>query len=306
MKVLTEHFKEVEKRLEFPAEAVILFEKIAKRIENSQFFSARFEEARNLVLNHEHGRLDEALKKLNKLAVLYHIKNYSLHMVLLISLTEDVLARYREQGISEEIFWESVNDLKYKFKECVECKECYGTFVAGWNSGFICLNRFALGRFQFEHNEWNHDDFTTSAGVTIKKGDKTVGFHIPSSGVPLTDEVRLDAYKKAYEFFKDEIREDGNIIFECGSWLIYEDYKTFLPENSNTVKFINDFEIVSSEPRDKFNDAWRIFAKWGYKNPKKWPEDTSMRRAFKKFVLDGNKTGHGHGIIVFDGTKIVK
>ena len=29
-------------------------------------------------------------------------------------------------------------------------------------------------------------------------------------------------------------------------------------------------------------------------------------RTGKKFVLDGNKTGHGHGIIVFDGEKIVR
>ena len=39
---------------------------------------------------------------------------------------------------------------------------------------------------------------------------------------------------------------------------------------------------------------------------KKWPEDTSMRRAFKNHVLSGGKTGHGHGIIVFDGEKIVR
>lgn len=306
MKVLTEHFKEVEKRLGFPDDAVKLFEKIALRIENSQFFSSKFQEARALVLNDPDGRLEKALKKLNKMADLYHINKYSLHMVLLLSLTEDVLARYREKGIAEDIYWESVNDIKYKFKECVECKGCYGTFVARWNSGFIALNRFALGRFQFEYSTWNSDDYTTSSGITVKRGDKTVGFHIPSSGVPLTDEVRLDSYKKAYEFFKDQRRDDGLLIFECGSWLIYEQYKTFLPETSNTVKFINDFEIVSSEGCDKFHDAWRIFAKWGYKDPKKWPEDTSMRRAFKKYVLDGNKTGHGHGIIVFDGEKIVK
>ena len=226
--VLTEHFKEAEKRLGFPAEAVKLFEKIAKRIDDSQFFSARFQAAKDQVLAHENGRLDEALDKLSKLAVLYGIKNYSLHMVFLLSLTEDVLARYREKGISEDIYWESVMDLKYKFKECVECKECFGTFVAGWNSGFICLNRFALGRFQFEYTTWGGDDYTSSAGITVKKGDKTVGFHIPSSGVPLTDEVRLDSYKRAYEFFKDQRREDGLMIFECGSWLIYEDYKTFL------------------------------------------------------------------------------
>ena len=83
MVVLTEHFKEAEKRLGFPKEAVELFEKIAKRIEKSEFFSTRFQAAKDQVLAHEHGRLDEALDKLSKLAVLYGIKNYSLHMLIL-------------------------------------------------------------------------------------------------------------------------------------------------------------------------------------------------------------------------------
>ena len=118
--------------------------------------------------------------------------------------------------------------------------------------------------------------------------------------------MRLDSLKKAYEFFTDFRRDDGLMIFECGSWLIYEGYKDFLPEKSNILKFIDDFEIVSSESCDKFNDAWRIFDKYGYKSPKHWPEDTSLRRAFKHHILNGGKTGHGHGIIVFDGEKAVR
>ena len=37
-------------------------------------------------------------------------------------------------------------------------------------------------------------DFTTSCGHEIKSGDKYVNFHIPSSGVSLTDEIRFDSY----------------------------------------------------------------------------------------------------------------
>ncbi len=306
MKFLTEHFKKMEKHLEFPKEAVELFEGIASKIENNKKFSDKIEECLKVVFEKEDCDIHPALEKLNRLAMGYHIKKYALHMVFLIICSETVLEKYHEKGIDEAIFWDSALDMKYKFKECVNCKEQYGTFVAGWNSGFLALNRFALGRFQFEYNRWDGPDFTTKCGITIKKGDKTVGFHIPSSGVPLTDEVRYDSYKRAYEFFKDWRRDDGTMIFECGSWLIYEPYKTFLPENSNTIKFINDFEITDSGEHKKFYDAWRVFDKWGYKRPQYWPEDTSMRRAFKKWVLDGNKTGHGHGVIVFDGEKIVR
>ena len=35
-------------------------------------------------------------------------------------------------------------------------------------------------------------------------------------------------------------------------------------------------------------------------------EDTSLRRSFKKFLMNGKKIGAGVGIILFDGEKIVK
>ncbi len=307
MKYLNEHFKLVEEKLGFPKEAVELFEKIALKIEKSKSFSKKFDASIEKYMSpkaHDFGKMCDEMKFLG---ILHGVKEYSLVCVWLIVASEKVLKLYKEKGISEEIYWASMMDLKYKFQECVDCKEVYGTFVGHWYTGFYELNRFALGRFQFEYSSFGvTDEFTTSAGITIKKGDKTVGFHIPSSGEPLTDEVRLDAYKKAYEFFKDQRREDGLIIFECGSWLLYEGNREILPEKSNTIKFLNDFEIVKSEAKDEFNDAWRVFAKYGYKKPKHWPEDTSMRKAFKQHILNGGKTGSGNGVIVFDGEKIVR
>lgn len=307
MKYLNEHFKLVEEKLGFPKEAVELFESIALKIEKSKSFSEKFQKTLDKYLLPEAHDFGGMCSDMKKLAFCYRVKEYSLTCVWLIVASEKMLELYKEKGIDEQIYWDSMMDLKYKFKECVDCKEIYGTFVGHWYTGFFALNRFALGRFQFENSTFGAaDEFTTSAGIKIKRGDKTIGFHIPSSGVPLTDEARFDAYKKAYEFFKDQRREDGLMIFECGSWLLYEGNKEILPETSNTVKFINDFELVKSEAKDKFNDAWRIFAKSGYKAPKHWADDTSMRRAFKQHVLNGGKTGSGHGVIVFDGEKIVR
>lgn len=307
MKYLNAHFKMVEEKLGFPKEAVELFEEIAQKIEKSKSFSKRFDATLEKYMTpkaHDFGGMCDDMKKL---AFCFRVKEYSLTIVWLIVASERVLELYKEKGIDEKIYWDSMMDLKYKFKECVDCKEVYGTFVGHWYTGFYELNRFALGRFQFENSTFGvKDEFVTSAGVTIKKGDKTVGFHIPSSGVPLTDDIRLDAYKKAYEFFKDQRREDGLLIFECGSWLLYEGNREILPEKSNTIKFLNDFEIIESKPKDKFTDAWRVFGKYGYKSAKYWPEDSSMRKAFKTHVLNGGKTGSGHGVIVFDGEKIVR
>ena len=306
MVLINEHFKEVEKKLGFPQEAIAAFEKVARKIEKSKSFSKKFEEIYNKYMKPEAHDFGKCMDELGKLSMFRGVNKWTMQMVFLIVAAEDMHKLYKERNLSDELFWFTLMDLKYKYRECVDCKGAHGTFVGGWNTSFFNLTRFALGRYQYDMSTYSGEDFTTSAGITIKKGDKTLGFHIPSSGVSLTDEVRLDSFKKAYEFFPEYRREDGLMIFECGSWLIYEEYKKFLPENSGVVKFINDFEIVKSEQRDKFNDAWRIFDKSGYKSPKKWDEKTSLQRAFKKHVLSGGKTGHGHGIIVFDGEKIVR
>ncbi len=305
MVILNEHFKHIEEKLELPKEAIEALEKCALKIEKSKSFSKRYEEVFNTHMFPEANDFGKCCDKLKLLSIAYGVKEYTLDMMFLIHATETLHNLYKIKGISEDIFYTSIMDIKYKYRECVNCKGVHGVFVAWWATEFYNLRRFGLGRFQYDMGTFDMEDYTTSSGVKIKKGEKTLGFHIPSSGVSLTDEVRLDSYKKAYEFFTDFRRDDGLMIFECGSWLLYPEYEKFLPANSNTLKFIKDFELISYDQSEKFGDAWRVFDKWGYKSPKHWPEDTSMRRAFKKWVLDGNKTGHGHGVIVFDGDKIV-
>lgn len=307
MVFLNEHFKEIEKHLELPQEAIKLFEDTALKMENDEDFSRKFADVLNRYMFPQAHDFNKCCEEINNLAPLIETHEYTLNFVFLIIAAEIMRQRYKDAELSDALFWETIKDLRWKFDECVNCKEVYGTFVADWNTAFYALRRFTMGRFQFEYANFNEcDEYITSAGVKIKRGDKTLGFHIPSSGVPLTDDVRLQSYKKAYDFFSDYRRDDGLMIFECGSWLLYKGYENCLPENSNTLKFISDFEIIRTGTSEKFNDAWRVFGKYGYCPPEEWPEKTSMQRAFKKYVLDGNKTGHGHGIIVFDGEKIIR
>lgn len=304
---LNEHFKEIEKRLYFPSEAVRVFENIAENLECNEETAKRFNEIYMRYMKPRAHNFDECMKELADLAPCCDTHEHSLQLFFLIAAAEELHAVYKSNGLSDELFWNSIADLRYKYKECVDCKEVHGIFVGWWELGFYDLTRFALGRYQYDTGaEFDLDEYTTSAGITVKKGEKVLNFHIPSSGIPLTDEVRLDSFKQAYEFFKDFRREDGLIIFVCNSWLIYKGYREFLPTNSNILKFIDDFEIVESHANDNFGDAWRIFAKYADLPPEKWPEDTSLRKAFKESILNGKKTGSGYGIIVFDGEKIVK
>lgn len=293
-------------RYGYPDEAKAAFTRVLERLDNEAEFGKEFDGIVNGYMYPEAGDLNAALEKVSELAEKYGENEYTMHFVFLLCCMPIVRERFLEKGYSEELFYDCADDLRCKLLECMECEGVPGTFVASWNSGFLEVDRFALGRFQFEEREYSSDtDFVMSCGHVVKKGDTVINFHIPSSGIPLTDDVRLDSYKKAYEFFKDKF-DGGNVIFSCGSWLLYPRHREFLPAKSNILRFMDDFEIVSWSEKEEFGDGWRVFGKASDLPVDQLPRDTSLRRAFAEWIEAGNKTGSGYGLIMFDGEKIVR
>ena len=294
----TAFVKEICERLDFPAEARTCFLGVEQNLAANPAFAASLERCVKLFCKSDEVSLRVPLQKVERLAKKYKENKYTMDLVYIMHCARRTRKRYAEQGLPDELFWDGMFDLKYKLLECMACKNVPGTFVAGWNEGFLRLGRFTLGRFQYEPNgEYDGKDLKLECGLTVKKGDKFVGFHIPSSGQPLTDEVRNDSYRQAYEYFKEWAGGDV-VLLRTHSWLLYPGHREFLPEKSNILKFMNDFEIYESGDHDDFGDAWRVFNQYAELPVTEWPEDTSMRRAFKKRLLDGGKTGSGAGFIV--------
>ncbi|MCQ2462265.1 MAG: hypothetical protein MJ177_02530 [Clostridia bacterium] len=196
-----------------------------------------------------------------------------------------------------------MDDLRCKLLECKECEGVWGTFVGGWFHGFYRMTRFGLGRFQFEYSTVD-DDYTLADGTVIPAGTKCVGMHIPSSGISLTDDVRYDSYKRAFDFFESEKYGD-KLIIKCGSWLLYPKHREFLPPHLNILKFMNDFDIIAEGEKEGFSNDWRVFGRYSDLPYAELPEDTALRRAYKKHLLETGKAGDGFGYILFDGEKII-
>ncbi len=302
----SQFIKDFMNRYSYPEEAQKVFLEIGSRLDSESDFAEEFDGIVNEFMFPTADDLGEALEKVTKLAEEKNINEYSLHFVFLLNCLPILKERYAEAGLSEELFYNTMADLGYKLKECMDCEEVSGTFVAGWNHGFFDMTRFTYGRFQYEIREFSFEkDFVTSCGKVLKNGDKYINFHIPSSGVSLTDDVRLDSYKKAYNVYK-HLFPDGNVIFGCGSWLLFPRHKEFLPEKSNILKFMSDFELISYEEKENFNDGWRIFGKDSDLPIEQLPRTNSLQKAYADWFAAGNKGGSGFGIIVFDGEKIVR
>ena len=88
------------------------------------------------------------------------------------------------------------------------------------------------------------------------------------------------------------------MAFTCCSWLLYPDNLDILPEKSNVRKFMLEFDIINKfdDKPGEYADMWRLFDMDYTGNFDDYPEDSSLRRAFKAHLKNGGKTGEGYGI----------
>ena len=288
----------------YPAEAAQQLSLAIEKIDADRTLRGVFDEAVRDYMGPRALPMRRALEEVEKASGKPGVSPYTADFIFVMKCCETLKDRYAEAGIADSVFYAAADDLRCKLLECMECKGVPGTFVADWYDGFLKMRRFAYGRFQYEVAKSGFS-FTCSCGKVIREGDPLINFHIPSSGVPLTDEVRLASYREARPHYLS-LFDDGRVVFRCNSWLLYPDNRQFLPKESNILRFMDDFEIVSWTEKDVFDDAWRIFGRYAGLPPEQLPRDTSLRRAFADRLASGGKTGCGCGIIVFDGKKIVR
>ncbi len=235
--------------------------------------------------------------KLNEIAMLTGVHNYSVHMLYLIALSIHTRILYEEKNISNEIYIDSMSDLRAKLMECNELYEVWGTSAGWWEIDFFNLNLIALGRLQYELIPYEGE--YTRGTHSLKQGDMVINMHIPSHG-PLLYEDCKESFKKAALHFKDYFKERP-VAFVCDSWLLYPEHREFLPESSNILKFMSYFDIISSEISEEKSDLWRVFYKDWKKEPIDLPRNTSIQRAYADWLMKGNNIGTGLGVFFYEG-----
>lgn len=211
---------------------------------------------------------------------------------------------YEKRGLDLKIWYDSMCDLRYKAVECRNVKGFWGSFVCGWFPGFFSLDRFALGRLQFEKSAYSEQKIPyTKHGVDIKHGTPLIDVHIPSgSRMPYEDVI--DSYKQAYDFFP-EYRINGYLPIAAGSWLLHKSVFDCVKPGSNVDKFINDYEIITAWDTPEFPDCWRLFDMEYTGNPDDLPQNGSLRRNIVEHLRRGGSVGEAYGLLLFDGEKVI-
>ncbi len=226
------------------------------------------------------------------------VHDYTTDFIMCACLSRGAERFYEKNGLSTEIYEDSILDLRYKLEECKLVKGIKGTFVAGWFDRWFDVTRFALGRLQFELIDAEYD--YEKDGRSIKKGDKAINVHIPRTGTPFTPEKCQESFDRAAEFFKEAIK--GDIAFVCHSWLLYPPLIDELSDRMNTKKFAQRFDIISRQDGDEndHGESWRLFDHDYNGDPDSLDTSTSLRAAFVSMIKKTNKSGWGSGIFFYN------
>ena len=233
----------------------------------------------------------EILDRSKEISNIAEVHPYTADLLVFILMTKRLREIYIEKGLDLKIYKDSVLDLKWKMEECKVVKGICGSFVAFCFPEFFNLTRFALGRLQFEISLMRFD-YEKNGVKLYKEKSKVISVHIPRDGTPMDKERCDESYAQAREFFKDEV---GDVCaFVCHSWLLFPKNKDIFPENTNTHRFITEFDILDWGYNEGQN-LWRLFDTQEL-NPERLPTNGSLRRGYVEYLKKGGRVGWGYGV----------
>lgn len=206
-------------------------------------------------------------------------------LTCMIHCLEDTYTKYKQLGIEEHVFADTMNCFPRFIDEHKVSYGCYGFDRDWWTTRQIAMKLFRIGELEYE--------------LTCVDGEKVVSIHIPSNA-----KLSIKNCKKSYEvsrkFVSTYYSEYADSRYICDSWLLSPALKELLPATSNIFRFQDAFEILD------WNKEEKDFIEWVYK--KKFDdntilidvyntldEDTSLQRNMKIHLLNGGFIGAALG-----------
>lgn len=193
---------------------------------------------------------------------------------------------YSKAGIDETIYTET---MKCFTRFLNEHKENYGSYKfdrSFWTTRQISMHLFRIGELEYE--------------LDNKNGEKIVSIHIPSDADIMVTKLQ-NSYCAAKEFLKRYYPEYSKVKMMCESWLLSPSLEKLLPNTSKILNFQKSFIITATDPEDKGYLEWVYKVNSSFLDDcklKELPENTSLQKNMKKYLLKGSKVGAATGILL--------
>ncbi len=202
-----------------------------------------------------------------------------------LKLAMDTYEEYQERGYTDQVFDETFYDITIWCRECYRKHGVYGLDELWWLGQSVKLKLFRLGRLQFEPILVKKD--MKGREQTIQAGTKALNVHIPE-GEPLKMEACRESFGRAEEFFGREYQ-----VYVCDSWLLSPHLEEVLPNTSNIIRFQKLFEVTDVGYQYPQAEQ-RIFGEI-LEDKRQYPENTTLQKRAKEYVLSGKDLGIGVG-----------
>ena len=202
-----------------------------------------------------------------------------------LKLAMDAYEEYQERGYTDQVFDETFYDITIWCRECYRKHGVYGLDELWWLGQSVKLKLFRLGRLQFEPILVKKD--MKGREQTIQAGTKALNVHIPE-GEPLKMEACRESFGRAEEFFGQEYQ-----VYVCDSWLLSPHLEEVLPNTSNIIRFQKLFEVTDVGYQYPQAEQ-RIFGEI-LEDKRQYPENTTLQKRAKEYVLSGKDLGIGVG-----------
>lgn len=187
--------------------------------------------------------------------------------------------RYEEKGISHEIYTETMKCFSRFVREHKESFGDYGFDRDFWTPRQLSGLLYRIGELEYELLE--------------REGKKLVDIHIPSD-VRLEKEALSRSVREAAAFLKENYPAYAEADMVCHSWLLSPTLKEVLPAESRILTFQEFFDLTETGQNCGFME-------WVFKRDdlslEELPENTSLQRNLKKYLLDGGRVKDAKGVL---------
>lgn len=199
--------------------------------------------------------------------------------------------RYKALGIGDDVFYNTIDAFREYVHTYQKANGEYGFAVTTWPVRHINCVLFQLGRLGFEMYDYDHDVYDGEVCI-IQKGEPVVHVHVPANG-KLDHDAVIKAYGDARLFFEKYFPDFQPAYFCCSSWLLYPGLKELLPEESNILKFQNDFKIYRVYEGNQ-DPLERVFGH-AYDDLDRYQPKTTLEKNMVAYLKEGKMLGGASG-----------
>lgn len=208
--------------------------------------------------------------------------------------------KYRESNLTDSVFYDTMGCFS---RFLYETRRNTGEWLfdrAFWTWRQTAGRLFRLGTLEFEYCRAKE----ALPEAEFQRGDMVLHVHIPSDA-RLTEEDLADSYRTMNLFFTEHAKAICPLgkpkAVLCDSWLLSPELFRLLGPTSGIRRFASEYEVFKTDFGEEDCFLWLFH---GVKDLQRLPEDTSLQRAVKEYMLKGGKIGSGIGVLtkqIFNG-----